>query len=273
MMRSYVSLASALVVALGVAGALAATADVKVNLTEPIAAYKAYVTEKAGKLETDTEAFVAAVKAGDVEKAKSLYAPTRTSYEAIEPIAELFGELDASIDARVDDFEKGEQDPEFRGFHRIEYLLWKENSTKGLEPFADRLLADVKELKAKIEGLEFPPEAVVGGAAELMEEVAETKVSGEEERYSHTDLWAIQANVDGADKIFVLVKSKIEDPAFVEKVAGNFQQVQDTLAKYKANGGFETYDKLNDGDRKVLSTRVNTLAEDLSTLRGKLGLD
>ena len=37
--------------------------------------------------------------------------------------------------------------------------------------------------------------------------------------------------------------------------------------------GFETYDKVKDNDRKALVGPVNTLAEDLSTLRGKLGLN
>ncbi|RUQ46435.1 EfeM/EfeO family lipoprotein, partial [Corynebacterium pseudodiphtheriticum] len=39
------------------------------------------------------------------------------------------------------------------------------------------------------------------------------------------------------------------------------------------DGGFETYDKVKENDRKALVGPVNTLAEDLSTLRGKLGLN
>ena len=96
----------------------------------------------------DTTAFVAAVKAGDVDKAKALFAPTRINYEAVEPIAELFSDLDVSIDSRADDYEEAEADPAFPGFHRIEYGLWEKNSTEGLEPIADKLLADVKELQA-----------------------------------------------------------------------------------------------------------------------------
>lgn len=47
---------------------------------------------------------------------------------------------------------------------------------------ADKLLADVKELEGRIASLTFPPEKAVGGAAVLMEEVAATKISGEEDR-------------------------------------------------------------------------------------------
>jgi iron uptake system component EfeO len=257
------------------AGGAAAAAPTVLDLVEPVANYKIYVSEKLDQLVEDTTAFTTAVKTGDVDKAKALFAPTRMSYEAIEPIAELFSDLDASIDSRADDYENKEQDPAFPGFHRIEYGLWEEKSTDGLAPVADHLLADVKALRDRITDLTLPPEKVVGGAAVLMEEVAATKISGEEDRYSHTDLWDFKGNFDGADKIFQLVRPLIEpqDPQFVEKVASNFAKVDTTLGKYKEGDGYQSYDKLTDDDRNLLSAAVNTLAEDLSTLRGKLGLD
>ncbi|MGC1329443.1 imelysin family protein, partial [Pseudomonas sp.] len=166
------------------------------DLVQPISDYKIYVTEELDKLGTQTQAFTDAIKKGDLEAAKKLYAPTRVHYESIEPIAELFSDLDASIDSRVDDHEKGVTAEDFTGFHRIEYTLYSEKTTKGLEALADKLNGDVKDLQTRVAGLTFPPEKVVGGAAALMEEVAATKVSGEEDRYSHTDLYDFQGNVD-----------------------------------------------------------------------------
>ena len=252
-----------------------ARADVTLDLVGPISDYKLYVSERVDQLVTDTTAFVAAVNAGEVAKAKELFAPTRINYEAVEPIAELFSDLDVSIDSRADDYEAAEADPAFPGFHRIEYGLWEKDSTEGLEPIADKLLADVKDLQSRIEGLTFPPEVVVGGAAALMEEVAATKISGEEDRYSHTDLWDFRGNFDGSQKIVELVKPLIADQEaeFVGKVDANFATVDTILEKYRDGDGYVTYDKLTDQDRVVLASAVNTLAEDLSTLRGKLGLD
>lgn len=265
------------VAAIAMAGFMALPAHAEkatLALVEPVAQYKIYVIENLKVLLKDTAAFAGAIKAGDVAKAKALFPQTRMSYERIEPIAELFSDLDKSIDSRADDYDKKEQDPAFPGFHRLEYGLWAKNSTEGLAPVADKLLADVKELNKRIMQLTLPPEKVVGGAAVLMEEVAATKISGEEDRYSHTDLWDFKANVDGARKIFDLVKPLVAkgDTAFVAKVTANFKTVETTLAKYKSGDGYELYDKLADSDRKVLSAAVNTLAEDLSTLRGKLGL-
>jgi iron uptake system component EfeO len=255
--------------------ALAATAS-PLELVGPISDYKIYVTENIDELASHTQQFTDAIKKGDIATAKKLYAPTRVYYESIEPIAELFSDLDASIDSRVDDHEAGVKAEDFTGFHRLEYSLYSENTTKGLDALADGLLKDVKDLQARIAGLTFPPEKVVGGAAALLEEVAATKVSGEEDRYSHTDLYDFQGNIDGAKKIVDLFRPQIakQDQAFVAKVDKNFATVDKILAKYKTkDGGFETYDKVKENDRKALIGPVNTLAEDLSTLRGKLGLN
>lgn len=245
------------------------------QLVEPIADYKAYVTKEVADLVVGTKAFTDAVKAGDLEKAKALYAPTRRHYERIEPIAELFSDLDGSIDAREDDYEKKAEDPKFTGFHRIEKALWGDNSTKGMETFATQLNTDVLDLQKRIDELAFPPSKVVGGAAGLIEEVASSKISGEEDRYSRTDLWDFQANVDGAQKIVNLLRPMLQkdDAALLAKIDANFKKVDTILAKYRTKDGYESYDKLTDADRNAMKGPITTLAEDLSKLRGTLGLD
>lgn len=244
------------------------------KLAQPLADYKVYVQGEAKVLVEKTDAFVAAVKAGEIDKAKAMFADTRVHYERIEPIAELFGELDPAIDAREDDF-KSVTDPEFTGFHRIEYALWEKNSVDDVKETADKLAADVKALAAEIDALNFPPHKVVGGAAVLIEEVAGSKISGEEDRYSKTDLSDFKANVEGAEKIVELFRAVIneKDPALLQTVDNNLKTVNDILAKYKTADGFQTYDKLSEEDRKNLAAPINTLAEELAKFRGTLGLN
>ena len=259
----------------GEATADAAKGDALLSLGEAITAYKAYVVSETAQLVSGTKAFTDAVKAGDIEKAKALYAPTRQHYERIEPIAELFSDLDGSIDAREDDYEQKAADPKFTGFHRLEKALFGDNSVKGMESYADKLNHDVLELQTRINELAFPPSKVVGGAAGLIEEVAASKISGEEDRYSHTDLWDFQANIEGAQKIVDLLRPQLqkENSALLAKVDANFKKVNTILAKYRTKTGFETYDKLTDADRNALKGPITTLAEDLAQLRGVLGLD
>ncbi|CAG9001712.1 MAG: Iron uptake system component EfeO [Candidatus Celerinatantimonas neptuna] len=245
------------------------------QFVEPMTEYKIYTIEQVRELVKDTKAFTDAIRHGQLARAKALYAPARIHYERIEPVAELFSDLDSSIDARADDYEKGADDPKFTGFHRLEKGLWVDDSTRGLSGYADRLDHDVQDLQTRLTKMTFPPSDVVDGAAGLIEEVASSKISGEEDRYSHTDLSDFQANVDGSKTIVDLLRPllKKDNAAFLNKVDRNFKVVDTILAKYRTADGFETYDKLTKADRKALQGPVTVLAEELSTLRGILGLN
>jgi len=245
------------------------------QLAQPVAEYKAYVVSEVNALVSSTAEFTAAINAGDIAKAKMLYAPTRVHYERIEPIAELFLDLDNSIDAREDDFEKKAEDPQFTGFHRLEKLLFADNTTAGAKPVADRLNQDVKALQMRITQLAFSPVKVAGGAAGLIEEVAASKISGEEERYSHTDLSDFRANVDGAQKIVALLHPLLQtrNPQLLTRIDGNFSKVDAILDKYRTPEGFAAYDKLSRADHNALKAPVTALAEDLALLRATLNLD
>ncbi|MEO6958486.1 MAG: imelysin family protein [Burkholderiaceae bacterium] len=136
--------------------------------------------------------------------------------------------------------------------------LFAKNSTDGLAPITDKFMAHFLELHKRVGGLTFPPERVMGGAAVLLEEVAAKKVSGEEDRYSRTDLWDFQANVEGAKKIVDLFRPLIEQEHkdFFKKVDANFATVDRILAKYKTPDGFKAYDSVTNRDRVALMVRL-----------------
>ena len=246
------------------------------NLDKVIATYKSYVAGEVDQLVARTHVLVDAVKAGKLAEAQKAYAPAHMYYERIEPVAEVFNDLDKSMDSRADDYEKKEADPAFSGFHRIEHGLFEKKSTDGLNDYADQLMKDVNDLQGRIAKLDITPKVLVGGAAELIEEVASKKIAGEEDRYSRTDLWDFQANIDGAQKIVSLLRSdiKTKNPELLTRVEDNFGKVDKGLAKYKArDGGFVSYDALKPEDQKMLKGPITVLAEDLSKLRGTLGID
>ncbi|MDR3486154.1 MAG: iron uptake system protein EfeO [Bradyrhizobium sp.] len=248
----------------------------ELDLVGPLAEYKVYVAKEVGDLVEQTKRFAEAVKAGKLDEARNLYAPTRRHYERIEPVAELFSDLDKSMDARADDFEMKENDPAFAGFHRIEKALFADKSTAGMQPLADRLVRDTQDLQSRLGGLTIPPAKMVGGASDLIEEVASTKISGEEDRYSGTDLSDFQANVDGAQKIFNLLRPLIakRNSELEARIRTNFSKVDTLLGRYRGQEGqFQNYDKLSASDRNALKGAITALAEDLSQLRGTLGLD
>lgn len=154
-------------------------------------------------------------------------------------------------------------------------MLFGDKTTKGMDGYADRLMKDVLELQTRVTTLTFAPSKVVGGAAGLIEEVAASKISGEEDRYSRTDLWDFRANVDGAQKIVNLLRPMLEkaNPQLLAKIDANFKTVDSILDKYRTKDGYESYEKLTTADRNAMKGPITALAEDLAQLRGVLGLD
>ncbi|GEL05767.1 EfeM/EfeO family lipoprotein [Rummeliibacillus sp. G93] len=240
------------------------------NLQKEVDAYKKFALGQMDHFIVETDKFVKAVKAGDIKKAKEIYPVARMYFERSEPIAESFGDLDPRIDARLADLkEEGQGVEDWTGYHKIEYGLWKENKTKGYEKTADQLLADSKELRARVETVEVTPDTMLTGAVDLLNEVSTSKITGEEEIYSHTDLYDFKANVEGAEKIFTILKDQIEnkDPKLVKDLTEKFEAVNDLLAKYQTkDGGYISYTKLTKEDTKALSEAVNHLGEPLSQM-------
>lgn len=242
----------------------------QVQLDQEVAAYKEFAIDQLDKFTSSTEDFVNAVKAGDMKKAKEIYPVARMYFERSEPIAESFGDLDPRIDARLADIKdegKGEED--WSGYHKLERALWVEKTTKGYEKVADQLLADSKELRARVETVEVTPKLMVNGAVDLLNEVSTSKITGEEEVYSHTDLYDFKANIEGAEKIFTILEKKIQDkdPALAENLTKQFKNVNDLLAKHETkDGGFVSYTKLKKEDTQALSLAVNQLGEPLAQM-------
>ena len=242
----------------------------KVDLSKETEEYKAFVEKEIDKLLLDTEKFAETLKKGDLEGAKAQYPLIRMAYERSEPIAESFGESDINIDFRLVDFkEEFNKEEGWRGFHRIEKILWENKTTKGTEQYADQLVKDIKELRAKISTVEVTPDMMITGAVDLLNEVSTSKITGEEEIYSHTDLYDFKANIEGAEKIFEIFKTKLEtvDKNLVETLNKEFTAVNELLDKYKIDDkNYKLYTELTKEDTKALAEAVTKLGEPLSQI-------
>ncbi|KOS64252.1 EfeM/EfeO family lipoprotein [Lysinibacillus agricola] len=244
--------------------------DTKVDLSAELAAYQQFALEQMDQFLIATEKFVNLFKAGDIEGAKAAYAPARMYFERSEPIAESFGDLDPRIDGRLADIqEEGKGEEEWTGYHKLEHALWVENKTAGYEKIADQLLADAKELHALVQTVEVTPDVMITGAVDLLNEVSTSKITGEEEIYSHTDLYDFKANIEGAEKIFEILRPKLEakDKDLVATLDEKFKAVDDLLAQHAtADGGYVSYEELTEENTKALSAAVNQLGEPLSQM-------
>ena len=244
--------------------------DGQTDLSKETSDYKKFVEEQIDMLLKDTENFAQLLKAGKLDEAKKAYPLIRMAYERSEPIAESFGESDIKIDYRLADFkEEFKTEEGWKGFHRIEKILWEENTTKGTEKYADELVNDIKELKAKITTIEVTPDLMLTGAIDLLNEVSTQKITGEEEIFSHTDLYDFRANIEGAQKIFELFRPKLEkkDAKLVATLDTEFKAVNDLLNKYMTDDKhYKLYTDLTKEDTKALAEAVTKLGEPLSQM-------
>ncbi len=247
--------------------------DKAAQLTAAGDAYLLYVRDQIQTLEQKTSDFLAAYAAGDDDAARDLYADARVHWERIEPVAESFGDLDPMMDAREADLAEGE---EWTGWHRIEKNLWPPAEGYDLaaderQALADKLAADTAELAARVNATDFTIDAfqIGNGAKELLDEVAAGKITGEEEIWSHTDLWDFRANVDGAAVAFGVLRDVTaeSDAELVEELDSRFAELDALLAKYgSVDQGFVLYTDLTEDQIVELARAVDALAEPLSRL-------
>ena len=230
------------------------------SLAQASTDYQRYVQSQTGALLEQTTAFVEAVKAGDVEGAKALFPVARTYWERIEPVAEVFGDLDPRIDGREGDQAPGE---DFTGYHRIEQALWVGGTTEGMSPYADQLLADVREIVDLANGTTLEPLQLANGAKALLDEIATGKITGEEDRYSHTDLWDFAANLEGSEAAVQALRPFLEeaDPDLVTEIDERFAATEAELEQYRTDGGWTLHDQLTEDQLQGLSDSITALSE------------
>ncbi|MFD9091976.1 iron uptake system protein EfeO [Streptomyces collinus] len=239
------------------------------RLDKAVADYRQYAQDQADQTLPLVGTFVKAVKDGDLEAAKKAYAPSRLGWERTEPVAESFGDIDPKVDVREDGLEDGQK---WTGWHRLEKALWADKKIGAEEKtLADQLVGDLKDWQQRVGKAEITPSSMANGAKELLDEVATGKVTGEEERYSHTDLVDFKGNVEGAQKAYELLKpvAAKNDPALAKELDKQFAALGTLLDRYRSDKNsydFVSYDKLTKDQTKELLDAVNALAEPLSKL-------
>ena len=253
-----------------VTGYSVAATDQDGRLTEAADGYKRYVDSQLTALQETVTAFVASIKAGDVAAAKAQYPLTRTYYERIEPIAESFpDDLDPRIDLREVDVEPGWY---WTGFHRLEKDLWVQGLQPDTNAIADQLVADIQELADGVAAPDFvvDPIQVAGGAQTLLDEIARTKITGEEDIFSHTDLYDFQANADGSQAAIASLRPILDDrnPELAARIDQRFADLDAELAQFRQGDGFVSYETVTEPQRQALSQKIDALSAEVSQVQG-----
>jgi len=248
--------------------------------------YAAYIVNQIGQLNDGVKALDAAVQSGNLDAAKTAYAKARLFWERSESSVQGFvlpgfavgdnaGNLDYLIDMRAStpvDAKVG-----WKGFHAIERDLWQGGViTPGTKALSTELVGNVGKLNAIVATLQYKPEDLANGASDLIEEVQNTKITGEEEAFSHIDLLDFSGNVEGAQQAYASLRPGLDkiDGNLVNQIDQQFQTVLNTLDGYRdpsALGGYRTYTPaLQASDAPKLSAVIQPLHQSLSTVAQKV---
>ena len=233
------------------------------ELSAAVDGYAAYVQTQVSSLQEKAQEFADAIKAGDIPAAQALYPVARSYYERIEPVAESFGDLDPKIDARENDVEPGDT---WTGFHVLERDLWQTGDVSQSGPVADQLVSDIADLATRAQDLELQPLDLANGALGLLDEIATGKITGEEDRYSHTDLYDFAANLEGSQQAVQSLRPVIadRDPELATALDEQFQAATAELEKYHTGDTWATYTDLTQDQLRALSDAINALAAQVS---------
>jgi high-affinity iron transporter len=248
----------------------AASAAVSADLRAATAGYVTWVQGQVALLQSTTTTFTDAVRANDLAAAEKAYPIARVYYERIEPVAESFGNLDPQIDNRIAD--SGTL-AKLTGFHRIEYAMFVSKSLAGMSPVAAQLNTNIAQLKTLVSTLTVQPADLANGSTSLLDEVGKTKITGEEEAYSHVDLVDFVANVAGSQKAYELLRPALLtlEPALVTQIDSRFTALDSALAAYStgpAPSDYVSYATIGQSTRRSLSQLVDALAAPLSQVAG-----
>ncbi|POA27815.1 MULTISPECIES: iron uptake system protein EfeO [unclassified Pseudomonas] len=241
----------------------------------PLSEFRVYLATQGSALIKAVTALNQAIAGGDLAQAQTLYLPARAAYQRLAPAAQRLAELDNSINARADYFEKREQDPAFVGFHRVEYALFQQRSLDGLNPVAERLLADVTTLKQQLLAQSLPPEQLVSIVVRNLNTLADVRAaSGEEERYSHGDLNGFASNLETAHKVVELLRPMLTKsaPDLLPKIDAALSDFDSVLNSFKVKDGYATYDMVSGEQRKQIADKAQALADALDGIDPALGL-
>jgi iron uptake system component EfeO len=241
------------------------------QLASAVSGYGTYITQNTTELVSSSQKFCKAVDAGNMAQARVLYPQARVFYERIEPVAEVWGTLDTSIDGRWEN--PVTVASQFTGFHKLEQVLWEDNTLKGAPQLCTGLVKNEQQLLTLVKSAQYSPLEMASGSTDLLNEAAANKISGEEERYSNTDLPVFKANVDGAMEVVSLFTPYLQqkDPSLLTAINARNAAVTKVLATLKASPGYDStgyveYSTVLDDQRKQLSTTVNALSEQISKL-------
>ena len=248
-----------------------------VNYVGALAEYRVFLALESGDLEEAVGTLNTTIDNGKLEHAQAAYLAAHRIYKRIEPMGDLFADLDTRLNARAEYFERREADPGFSGFYRIEHGLFVQRDTATLKPVAQQLQQDVATLQTRLAALQIPPERLAASAARLLRRIADTLPADAEHDHGG-DLSNLQGTYEGTRKIADLLTPLLSKaaPDRQQQIDARFAEFDRLLAPYRdgdANTDAIRAVPLDAAQRKQFAAALHALSDALAGVNAALGLE
>ncbi|WP_138466046.1 iron uptake system protein EfeO [Poseidonocella sp. HB161398] len=257
------------------ASAAAANVTLK-DFLGPLSEYRVYLVLESRKAVQAAEALRAAIAANDLPAAQAAWRAARLPYRHVEPLAYRLSDLENAIDPSAAYLAGREADPGFTGYHRIEYGLFAEESTQGLAPAADQLVADLETLGARLKEMTLTPELLMSLPGAMAGQLAEAQIPAGEDAYAGDDLPEFAASLEGIRKIAGLLGPMLEgaDPALGTEIGDALGRAEAGLAKLRgADGGYPPYGSVPQEARDALARDMAALQAGFDRIEPAIGMN
>ena len=238
------------------------------DLLAPASTYHAWVAAGLGTLTGQAAALAADIRGGNLSRAKADWLTAHLTYERLGAAYDAFGDFDGEIDGRPDGLAGGVGSPDWTGFYRIEYGLWHGQSARQLTGLANKLVTDVRGLRAAWPTMEIDLLDMGLRTHEILENALQFQLTGHDDYGSGTTLATVAANIAGTRELLTVLHPLLAPRyAGLPAVTTWLDRLQSLLDQARTtNGGWTAVSALSPSLREQIDAAASQSLEELAPI-------
>ncbi|MFK0111483.1 iron uptake transporter permease EfeU [Streptomyces sp. NPDC091217] len=236
------------------------------DLAAPLKAYKEYVDQGLATLVAQTRTLDADIEGNHLDQARTDWLTAHLTYSSLGAAYGTFEDFDKKINGRADGLAGGVADPDFAGFHRIEYGLWHGQSADELKAPAQALVDAAAGLQKAFPTQDFDPGDLPLRAHEILENTLQFELTADTDEGSGTNLATANANLAGTNELLTVLRPLLtaRAPKLLPTVDADIARLQALLDAEHQGAVWTSAETLDAATRQQLNGATGQLLEDLA---------
>lgn len=237
--------------------------------------YRQGLTPILARFAAETQALQAAVSAGDLAQAESLWLTADLDWQRMGAVYDAFGNFDDEIDQSPLGLVGTVDSPDFTGLLRLEYGLWNGQSAAELTPVADALAGDAEGLVEAFPGMLMPDIDLALRTHEILENTLQFQLTGELDEGAGVELAVAWADVQGTQLALSALTPLLQqyDPTLLATLQTGLAEMLAAFAAYQQpDGSWTPLSALTTTQREELDGQLGALLQQLDLVPDVLDL-